>query len=58
MATSVYYRQQQLEQERLDRELALRLAEEDTSQVEQVAAPLVRYVPLYLVTYFLIILFF
>ena len=29
-------RQQQLEQERLDRELALRLAAEDTSQVEEV----------------------
>ena len=29
-------RQQQLEQERLDRELALRLAAEDQSQVEEV----------------------
>ena len=32
----VLNRQQQLEQERLDRELALRLAAEDQSQVEEV----------------------
>ena len=38
-------RQQQMEQERLDRELALRLAAEDQSQVEEVTRePLNRYV--------------
>ena len=49
MMTLVCFRQRQLEQERLDRELAMRLAKEDASQVEQVAAPLVRYVliPIY-----------
>lgn len=42
---SCAFRQQHLEQERLDRELAMRLAQEDASQVENVqAAVLPRYV--------------
>jgi hypothetical protein len=34
-----FYRQQVLEQERRDRELALRLASEDQSEVEDVVVP-------------------
>ena len=34
-----FYRNELLDQERRDRELALRLAEEDSTQVEEVQAP-------------------